>query len=121
MSLIPASHYWFVERDQVGVAYYDAGAWTSPASAVTVRIYGTGYPDDLAAESDSFNFPTEFHPAPLYYALYQYAMLKGDMVKYQMFKAEFAEKVREGIVYAANNRIDASARTLAQGLNGVGL
>lgn len=120
MSLIADTSYWFVERDQIGVGYYSAGAWTSPASAVTLRIYGVGYPDPLSAESDEFNFPEEFQHAPLYFAIYQYAMLKGDTTKYQMFKQEFNEQVLAGKIRASENRTDSVARGLAAGINGVG-
>lgn len=120
MSLIANTHYWFVERDQVGIAYYGSGAWTSPASAVTLRIYGTGFPDDLSAESDEFNFAKEFQKAPLYYAIYQYAMLKNDTAKYQMFKHEYRELVLKGKIRASENRTDSVARGLAAGVNGAG-
>lgn len=120
MSLLSDSHYWFVERDQIGIGYYSAGAWTSPASAVTLRIYGDGFPDALSAESDEFNFAEEFHHAPLYFAVYQYAMLKGDTAKYQMFKQEFLEQVLKGKKRMSENRTDGAARGLALGVNGVG-
>ncbi len=120
MSLIADSHYWFVERDQIGVAYYSEGEWTSPSSAVTLRIYGIGFPDDLSAEDDEFNFPEEFQHAPLLYAIYQYAMLKGDTAKYQMYKAEYREEVQRGMIRASENRTDSLARGLAAGVNGVG-
>lgn len=120
MSLRSDTHYWFVERDQVGIAYYSAGAWTSPASAVTLRIYGNGMPDELSAESDEFNFAKEFQKAPLYYAIYQYAMLKNDTAKYQMFEREYLKLLVKGKLRASENRTDAEARGLAAGINGVG-
>lgn len=120
MSLRSESHYWFVERDQIGIGYYSGGAWTSPTTAVTLRIYGDGFPDDLSAESDEFNFAKEFQKAPLYYAIYQYAMLKGDTAKYQMFEREYLKLLLKGKLRASENRTDPLARGLGAGINGVG-
>jgi len=111
--------YWWVERDQIGLAYSSDGVFTSPTEVKTLRIFGRGYCDDIASEPDSFDFNDEFEEAPLYHALMSYAITNNDTEKYMIFKREFAELVAEGKAKAAENRTSSMARGLVPGANGV--
>lgn len=112
--------YWFVERDQIGLAYWNGSTWASPSEAKTLRVFGRGYPADISGDTDSYDIDEDFHEAPLFHALSQIALSKGDKESYALYKGEYLELVALGKKRAAENRTSTRARGLVPGVNTVG-